>query len=129
MKRRTQDLTKSKPVTAPELPVPKRELTEDEADEVRALQQRLASTPKPPSFALGNNNTVTLRHDDVEKRLLHGRLAAALGVTDARALTCSSIKLRTLHPVAILSSSATRRLPFSPVFSHETRSKACSPYR
>jgi hypothetical protein len=87
MNRRARNVAKSKQIAAPELPVLKRELTEDEAAEVRALQQRLAKRPKPPSFALGDDNKVTLRDDDVDTRLLYARLAAALGVTDAHALT------------------------------------------
>jgi hypothetical protein len=87
MNRRASKVGKSKQVALEKLPVLNRELTEGEAAEVRALAQRLVTSPTPPSLKLGSDNKVTLQNDRDDDEVLYARLVAALGATDAHAVT------------------------------------------
>jgi hypothetical protein len=87
MNRRARNVAKSKQVAPEKLPVLKRELTKGEAAEVRALRQRLVTSPNPPSLRLGPDDKVTLQDDRDDDELQYARLVAALGATDAHAVT------------------------------------------
>jgi hypothetical protein len=87
MNRRARNVAKSKQVAPEKLPVLKRELTEGETAELRALQERLVTSPSPPSLRLGPDNKVTLQNDLDDDELLYARLVSSLGATDAHAVT------------------------------------------